>query len=344
MRSSAKPSQEPTIETDEILSEVPSTYQAPAKKLLDEFAGTFNPQLGDYTRTAEHNIKLTTTKPVRVQPYPYNNQKREIIRTQIQEMLLNGVIEPSNSPYNSPIVLVTKKNGQPRFCVDYRQLNAITEDEPLPFPIIHRCLKELGTAEIFSTLDLKNGYWQVPVGKDSKQYTSFMAPDGASYRFRVMPFGLKNAPSTFQRLMNQVLSGLINKVCIVYLDDIVIFSATWEDHLQGLRLVLERLQMHQLKCNLEKCQIGRKEITYLGHVVTAEGNKPFPETIHAIQAAAPPRNRKELRAFLGLCEWVSEFVPRFAELARALTDLLSTKSTFKWTTEAAQSFESVKEA
>lgn len=159
-----------------------------------------------------------------------------------------------------------------------------------------------------------------------------------------MPFGLKNAPSTFQRLMNQVLQSLINKVCIFYLDDIVIYSTTWEEHLRGLRLVLERLQMHQLKCNIEKCQIGRNEITYLVHVVSAEGNRPLPETILAIQEAAPPRNRKELRGFLGLCEWISEFVPRFAILARALTDQLSTKSVFKWTPEAAQSFESVKEA
>lgn len=138
--------------------------------------------MGDFTRSAEHNIKLTTTKPFRVRPYPYNQQKREVIYTQIREMLQSGVVELSNSNYNSPIVIVMKKNGKPRFCVDYRQLNAITEDEPLPFSISYRSLKELGNAKIFSTLDLKNGYWQVPVGQGSKDYTSFMAPDGASYR------------------------------------------------------------------------------------------------------------------------------------------------------------------
>lgn len=228
-------------------------------------------------------------------------------------MLADGVIEPSNSPYSSPVVLIPKKdNKEFRFCVDYRQINAITADEPTPLPIIHETLRDIGCAKIFSTLDLKSGYWQIEMHPDSKQYTAFSTPDGGNFQFCVLPFGLKTAPSTFQKLMSQeVLVGYIRKFAMVYLDDVIVYSDTWEDHLRHLSLVFERLRQHHLTCAPEKCEFGASKIEYLGHIITSEGNIPQPQHLGDLHAMPPPQTRKQLRRFLGLCNWIRDYIPKF---------------------------------
>lgn len=258
-------------------------------------------------------------------------------------MLNHGVISPSKSPYASPIVMVRKKDGSQRFCIDYRRLNAITKTEACTMPAIVEALRDLGTARVFSTLDLRSGYWQIPLEEASKQYTAFATPDGATYQFNVMPFGLKNAPGTFQRLMTQeVLAGYLHNFAIAYLDDIIVYSNNWDDHLHHLTLVFERLQQHGLRCAPEKCRFATQEIEYLGHRVSATHNSPQPLQQHRILLAEPPRSRKQLRQFLGLCGWLREFVPNFAPLLTPLTAQLSTKQNFKWGPTQEQAFQRIK--
>ena len=176
-------------------------------------------------------------------------------------MLANGITEQTTSPYSSPIVLAQRKNKRPRFCINYQRVNAITEDYPQPIPHIPDALKALGTARIFTTLDLKSCYWQISMQPASKKYTAFATTSGGSYQFCVMPFGLKGAPGTFQRLMSQeVLTGYLGKFCIVYLDDIIIYSQDVKEHLHHLALVLERLRIHNLTASLEKCRFGMERL------------------------------------------------------------------------------------
>lgn len=190
-------------------------------------------------------------------------------------------MERSSSPYCSPILLVPKKDASYRFCVDYRRLNAVTIPQSTTMPAVHETIRDLGTATVFTTLDLRAGYWQIPIEEDARKYTAFATPDGAKYQFRVMPFGLCNAPGSFQRLITQeVLVGFIQKFAMAYLDDIVVYSADWESHLTHLALVLERLQQHQLRCFPEKCQIGTTSIKYLGYNISTSGNSPFAYDSH----------------------------------------------------------------
>lgn len=297
------------------------------------------------TTTTQHQIRLKTDTPIRVRPYQYSPNKKRIIAEQVEEMLATGVIQPSRSRYNSPIHIVEKKDGSPRFCIDYRRLNDATHDEVSPLPPIQESLKDLGTAKIFTTLDMRSGYWQIRMAAESKSYTAFTTPDGGCYEFNVMPFGLKGAPSTFQRLMAQdVLVGYLQDFAIAYLDDIIIFSDTLEDHQRHLRLVFERLSQHGLRLNLQKCHFISNHLDYLGHVVTAHGNHPQTCHVEAIQSALVPKTRKALRGFLGTVNWLRDYIQDCSSILAPMTDLLSVKKPFKWTNEASAAFQAIKEA
>ncbi|KAL7291780.1 hypothetical protein TKK_0014563 [Trichogramma kaykai] len=204
----------------------PQDYSRRVNELLRDFRHVLAlTGLGAGTTSTKHCIRLKDSHPFRLAPYHYSEKKRTDIEQQVQQMLAEGVIEPSHSPYNSPIVIAKKKDGTLRFCVDYRRLNEVTMDETQQIPRISDAPKDLSDAKVFTMLDLKSGYWQIPMDKTAKPYTAFTTPTGGSYQFREMPFGLKGAPGTFQRLMSQeVLSGYLNKFCIVYLDDIIIYS------------------------------------------------------------------------------------------------------------------------
>ncbi|KAK9700892.1 RNase H-like domain found in reverse transcriptase [Popillia japonica] len=229
-------------------------------------------------------------------------------------MLAAGVISPSHTK--------PKKDGKPRFCVDYRRLNDKTRSEASPLPPIQESLRDLGGARIFSTLDLRSGYWQIRMDASSKQYT--------------------------QKLMAQdVLVGYFRDFAIAYLDDIIIYSRDLQEHLRHLHQVLERLQRHGLRLNLEKCHFASTQLDYLGHVVTKEGNQPqTPQTGHvnAIKAAATPTTRKSLRQFLGTVNWLRDYIPDASRIMAPLTDLLQVKTTFKWTESANAAFDALKTA
>lgn len=254
-------------------------------------------------------------------------------------MLARGIIRRSTSEYSSRIVVVRKKDGSQRFCVDYRKLNEQTHVETSQVPPIADTLMELCAATIFGTLDLKSGYWQVPLAKDSRHLTAFSTPDGASYEFHVMPFGLAGAPGTFQNLMVHVLKGYLHQFVKVYLDDVVIYSRSHEEHQQHLRLVLERFRMHGLVCAPEKCRLATTNINYLGHIITYDSNLPQPGHLEKIRGFPTPRNIRELRQLLGTANWLRDYVKNFAIIAAPMTDLLAAKKKFQWTADAQEASE-----
>lgn len=270
--------------------------QSEYRNVLSNFSHLFSDTLQQpVTRTVQHDLRLTSDKIVKVKPYPLSDHKKAILNEQVTEMIAAGVIEPSTSAFSSSPVIIERADKKPRFCVDFRQLNEVTEDESSFLPKISDTLKELGTAKIFTSLDLRSGYWQIPLTERAKPLTAFSTPDGAHFQFTVMPFGLKNAPSTFQSLMTQeVLPGCLRKFSMVYLDDIIVFSSTHEEHQRHLQLVLERLDLHNLHCSINKCRFAKPNLVYLGHEINAETNTPQPKHLEQIQNFPVPRNKREL--------------------------------------------------
>lgn len=314
------------------------------KKLINNFQTLFQTGLVQpTTRTTTHKIELTQNKIINRRCYPTTPRKKEILYDQLEEMLSKGVIEPTNSPYASPPVLVERSGKDARFCVDFRELNHITSDESSSLPRVTDALKDISTCKYFSVLDLKKGYWQIPLAAESKKYTAFNTPDGAAYHFNVMPFGLKNAPSTFQKMMTtEVLVGFIQKFVIVYLDDIIIYSKTKDEHLKHLNLVFERLQMHNLKVSGKKCQLLTTELDYLGHHIRGDVVEPQNKHKIDIKNFAIPNSKKQVQSFIGLCNWLREYIPNLAELAAPLTDLLKNKRNFKWGEIETKAFNNIK--
>ena len=271
---------------------------------------------------------------------------RQEVARQLREMQQNGVIQPSSSPWASPVVMVRKKDGTHRFCIDYRDLNAVTVPDTFPLPRIDDLLDQLGQSRFFSTLDLASGYWQIRVHPDSRKKTAFVTPQGL-FEFRVMPFGLTNAPSVFQRLMQKVLAGLNPEngpdFVVVYIDDILVFSRTLEEHLEHLRLVIERLEEAKLKLKPVKCQFIRKEVDYLGHVLTPEGLKVNTRLVESVANFPQPQNISEVRRFLGLASYYRRFVPQFSKIAQPLRALTCKGAAFLWNGETQAAMEQLKE-
>ncbi|KRZ67383.1 Retrovirus-related Pol polyprotein from transposon 17.6 [Trichinella papuae] len=249
----------------------------------------------------------------------------------------------ASGPWSSPVVLVRKKDGSPRFCVDYRRLNAVTRADAQPIPRIDDTLDALAGAKWFSTLDLVSGYWQVEVAEEDREKTAFSTLLGL-FQFRVMPFGLCNAPATFQRLMEKALRGLTWKTCFVYLDDIIVFGKTEEEHLERLEGVLSRLQSVGLKIKPEKCQLMRQSVHYLGHVVTQHGVGTDPEKTAAVQKWPTPRCVREVRQFLGLASYYRRFVRNFAGVANPLHALTKKGEKWHWGPKEEEAFTRLKEA
>ena len=324
----------------------------PEKKLLCNFLAenhlAFSLEKGERGETDLIQMEIDTgdaapkKQPIRRMPYAARSE----IARQLKDMQENGVIQASKSPWSSPVVLVQKKDGSLRFCVDYRELNSVTKADTFPLPRVDDLLDQLGRAKYFSTLDLASGFWQIRMHPQSREKTAFSTPQGL-YEFRVMPFGLTNAPSVFQRLIQQVLMGLNPdsgpSFVTAYIDDILVFSDTLDDHLNHLRLVLERLKEVNLKLKPTKCRFARKEVEYLGHVLTPDGLKPNPTLVSAVREFPVPTCLKELRRFLGLASYYRRFIPRFASIAQPLHCLTRKDIPFEWTEAAASAFAELKE-
>ena len=319
------------------------TQQAELRQLLMEYQDVFS-KAGDPISTTplvEHEI-ITTGRPIR-QPFRRQNPiVREIEQQQVKEMLRDEVIRPSASPWASPVVMVKKKDGSMRFCVDFRKMNDATIKDAHPLPRIDDTLESLYGAQYFTTLDLKSGYWQVPIKEEDKEKTAFCTSSGQLYEFNQLPFGLCNAPATFSRLMDRTLAGLAWNICLYYLDDIIVFSPTWKEHIARLRAVFERLRRANLKLGAQKCNLAAREVSFLGYKVTPEGLEPEPKLMEAISKLPPPINVAEVRSFLGLVGYYRRFVKRFSDKAAPLNALLCKEQAWKWTPECQNAFEVLK--
>jgi len=258
-------------------------------------------------------------------------------------MVEKQVIRPSRSPWGLSVVLVPKKDGTKRFCVDYRRLNEHTIKDVYPLPRIDATLDQLGGAKYFTTLDLTSGFWQVEMAAGSAEKTAFTTPMGL-YEFQVMPFGLCNAPATFQRLMDSVIGHLGNEFVLVYLDDVLIFSRTFEEHVLHLRKVLACIRDANLCIKLKKCHFAQLRTAYLGHVISGQGIEPDPEKLTAVKELLPPKNVKEVRGFLGFVGFYRRFIQDFGTLARPLHDLTKKKHVWEWTADCQKAFEALRDA
>ena len=288
-----------------------------------------------YIRTGNHSpIK----QPHRRIPFALRQTVEELVK----DMLSQGVIVPSASPWASPIVLVRKKDGGTRFCVDYRKLNHITKLDEFPLPRIDETLDLLAGAKYFTTLDLTSGYWQVPMETTSQEKTAFVTHCGL-YEFTRMPFGLVNAPATFQRLMELALAGLVRKKCHIYLDDVLVFGRTLEEHTENLSSVLLRIRKAGLKLKPKKCKFAQLSVQYLGHVVSVAGVQTDPEKVTAVREYPVPSDLKRLRSFLGLASYYRRFVPNFSRVAGCLHALTKKDVPYDWTTQCQKAFEQLKE-
>jgi hypothetical protein len=255
-------------------------------------------------------------------------------------MLSSHLIQHSQSPFSSPVLLVKKKDGGWRFCVDYRALNSITVRDHFPMPTIDELLDELGSATWFSKLDLRQGFHQIRMHPDDIPKTAFRTHQG-HYEFRVMPFGLCNAPSTFQAAMNNLLQPFLRKFVTVFFDDILVYSFSLEDHLQHLEYVFTTLLKGGYFLKQSKCLLAQRQLEYLGHVVSASGVCPEPSKIQAMVDWPLPTNITALRGFLGLTGFYRKFIQGYASIAAPLNSLLR-KDSFVWNPEATIAFNALK--
>lgn len=327
-------------------TELNDEQKGTAGKVIEEFTDLFSHTSEDFGRTSvtQHRINTGNHPPIKQNPRRLPFAKVEEVKDLLKDMQNKDVIEPSFSPWASPIVLVRKKDGSTRFCVDYRRLNDITKKDCYPLPRIDDTLDTLSGNEWFSTLDLKSGYWQVELHPEDREKTAFTTGGQGLWQFKVMPFGLCNAPATFERLMETVLRGLSPESCLVYLDDIIIVGRDFNEHLRNLKKVLEKLREANLKLNPSKCHLFRREVNYLGHIISADGVKTDPQKVSAVKEWSRPQNVHELRSFLGLCTYYRKFVKGFSLIARPLHKLTENQQKFLWTDDCEKAFNNLKEA
>ena len=313
--------------------------------LLEEHQEVFRPGRGGTGNPSllKHRIQTGDHPPVKRRAYRASPEKRKEIDRQVQGLLEDGIIEESCSPWSSPVVLVRKKNNTWRFCVDYRGLNSVTIKDSHPLPRVDDTLDALSGATWFSTLDFSDGYWQLEVAQEDREKTAFTTGQGL-YQFRSMPMGLTNAPATFQRVMELVLKGLPWHVCMIYLDDILIYSQSFETHLAALEQVFTRIGAAGLRLNARKCHLARDHVVFLGHVISSEGLRPDPRNTDKVKSWPVPRSATEVRAFLGLCSYYRRFVRSFAQHAAPLTHLTGKDVPFKWGADCQGAFEFLREA
>jgi len=315
-------------------------------KLLNSYTNVFAESISEIEpikEVGELTIDTGDAKPIHLPPYRTSHREKEIIREQINDMLDAGVIRESFSSWSSPVVLVKKKDGNWRFCTDFKRLNHVIRKDSYPLPVIDDIMSYLNGAVLFSSIDVLSAYWQIPIAEKDREKTAFITSEGL-YEYNVVPFGLTSSPACFQRCMDKILSGLKWKSCIVYLDDVLIKGDSFEDHYNNLKLVLDRFNQVGMKLKADKCHFAQSEISILGYVANANGLSPDPNKIRAVNDFPTPRNVKSVQSFLGLTNYYRKFIEGFANIARPLNLLTRKNVPFTWGPEEEKSFEDLKQA
>ena len=332
----------------------PEDQAGKAYSLLKEYHDIFSLEKRDmgHTNATKHKIVLKDldTPPFKECFHRIPPPQLDEVREHLKLMLDTGVIQPSNSPWCNAVVLVRKKDGSLRFCIDFRKLNSLTVKDSHPLPHICETLESLTGATHYSTFNMNSGFWQVPMDEDSKQCTAFTLGSMGLSECESMPFGLCNAPPTFQRLMQNCLGELNLTYCLIYLDDVIVFSEMPEEHLWRMCVVFDHLQEHSLKLKPSKCDVFKSEINYLAHHVSQKGVLPLKKNLESIAQCPPPDTYTKVKSFVGLVGHYRHFIKGFAKIAAPLYNLTSGDNKDKksehidLSSEACEAFDCLKEA
>ncbi|KAL0153020.1 hypothetical protein M9458_051619 [Cirrhinus mrigala] len=333
------------LNNSEVLSDLNSyllhlsdVQRADVVKLINSFLCLFS-DVPTQTNVVKHDIEVHDHPPIKQNACRVNPTKRKIIESEVKYLVENGLAVPSSSAWSSPCLLVPKPDGTHRFCTDYRKVNAITKPDSFPLPLMEDCVDDVGSAQFVTKLDLLKGYWQVPLTERAAEIAAFVTPDNF-LNYTVMAFGLRNAPATFQRLMNSVLAGVQN--CKAYLDDTVVYSSSWKKHVDTLTIVFTRLRDASLTLNLSKCEFAKATVTYLGKQVGQGQVRPVAQKVQAIVDFPVPQTKRELRRFLGMAGYYRAFCRNFSDVALPLTDLLRLSQKFVWDAACQHAFNAIK--
>ncbi|GBG80665.1 hypothetical protein CBR_g31125 [Chara braunii] len=334
------------IKTNRAAAHEKSAWQPTyVEKLLDAYGDVFEGPHGVVPdRPIRHEIVVEDGAiPPRGCIYRMSEEELSVLRAQLDDLLEKGWIRPSSSPYGAPVLFVRKKNKDLRLCIDYRKLNAQTIKNAGPLPCIDDLLERLGGAKFFSKLDLKLGYHQLEIRQEDRYKTAFKTRYG-QFEWLVMPFGLTNAPATFQAAMTTEFRHMLDQFVLIYLDDILVYSRSLDEHVEHLRTVLERLRQAKYKANRDKCEFARQELEYLGHYVTPQGIRPLADKIEALHVWPEPTNTTDVRSFMGLAGYYQRFITAYSRIAAPITRLQSPKVSFVFDDDARRSFQALKTA
>ena len=320
------------------LSHLPSVQRKELAEVITQYREVF-PDVPSKTNLIEHDVDVGDSAPIKQHPYRVSPMKKELLDKEVQYMLKNDIIEESQSNWSSPCILVPKHDGGFRFCTDFRKVNDKTKSDSFPIPRIADCIDQIGNAKFVSTFDMLKGYWQVPLTQRAREISAFVTPSGL-YQYKVMPFGMKNAPATFQRMVNKLVRDIDG--CEGYIDDVVIFSDNWSDHICQIERFFQIMREAKLTINLMKSEFGKATVKYLGHIVGQGQVRPLDAKIQTIVKYPIPTSRKELARFLGMAGYYRNFCLNFSDIAAPLTNLLSKKVKFVWTDDCQLAFDKVK--
>ena len=320
------------------LSHLPSVQRKELAEVITQYREVF-PDVPSKTNLIEHDVDVGDSAPIKQHPYRVSPMKKELLDKEVQYMLKNDIIEESQSNWSSPCILVPKHDSGFRFCTDFRKVNDKTKSDSFPIPRIADCIDQIGNAKLVSTFDMLKGYWQVPLTQRAREISAFVTPSGL-YQYKVMPFGMKNAPATFQRMVNKLVRDIDG--CEGYIDDVVIFSDNWSDHIRQIERFFQIMREAKLTINLMKSEFGKATVKYLGHIVGQGQVRPLDAKIQTIVKYPIPTSRKELARFLGMAGYYRNFCLNFSEIAAPLTNLLSKKVKFVWTDDCQLAFDKVK--